>query len=261
MDGMDGDHPAMQGLAEALRRAGIDPDGMQPLHEGLPEPIYRVAVDGARAVAVWDQLRQQADRIGYWPVIMGDESDFERHELLLDDAAERVASTGQSGIAEALEAALALDVPAWFAARAAEQATYLDMEELTDDWPEDESPQDTFVIPVSGTSNVIALAPVREAWQVPVYLRWGGWNECPDPSEQAAIMKRWGERYGAEVIGMSGDQVEMRVARPPQDREGALALAHEQFVFCTDNVTQGTQTIEALAASLLGAHVWHFWWD
>jgi hypothetical protein len=60
---------------------------------------------------------------------------------------------------------------------------------------------------------------------------------------------------------MSGDQVEFAVARPPQDREGALALAHEQFVYFTDNVAQGTQRIEALAAALLGAHVWHFWWD
>ena len=256
----DGHRRLAPQLAQALSDAGIDPSTVEPLHEGLPEPIFRVTVDGAKAVEVWRQLRDQVEGTGYWPVIMGDENDYEKCEWILDDVAQEVAATGKSGIDEALEAARALDVSAWFAAREVEQAAYGDLEDLTGEWPQGTHAQDTFAIPMHG-ETIVALVPVREGWQTPIYLRWGGWNECPSPPEQAAVMKWWGERYGAEVVGMSGDQVEMWVVRPPQDREAALALAHEQFAYCTDNVTQGTQTIQALAAALLGANVWSFWWD
>jgi hypothetical protein len=47
------------------------------------------------------------------------------------------------------------------------------------------------------------------------------------------------------------------------DRSGALRLAAEHFEYCTDRVYQSTdeETLEALAAQLLDAPVWYFWWD
>ncbi|WP_414650247.1 DUF4253 domain-containing protein, partial [Duganella sp.] len=34
-----------------------------------------------------------------------------------------------------------------------------------------------------------------------------------------------------------------------------------QYLYCADIVDQGTESIEALAATLLNARVWYFWWD
>lgn len=61
----------------------------------------------------------------------------------------------------------------------------------------------------------------------------------------------------------TGQVTEFRVTSPPRDRDTALALAWEHFVFCPDRVHQGTdeETLEALAAELLDAPVWYFWWD
>jgi hypothetical protein len=58
-------------------------------------------------------------------------------------------------------------------------------------------------------------------------------------------------------------RLEVRVARPPTDRVGALALAWEHFVYCPDRVYQGTRTgtLDELAAELLNAPVRYFWWD
>ena len=249
------------GLASALAALRLDPASLEPLHEGLPEPIYRTVVDGTRAIELWEALRARVDQTGYWPVIMGDESDFERHEDLLDYFAERVAETGRSDVEETMTAALALDVPRWFSERAATYASYGTLNDLRGEWPVDESPQDSFFVAGGEGPNVLALVPCGEAWQVPAYLRWGGWNDCPAPHEQAAVLKHWAELYGAEAVAMAADQVELRVTRPPRDRAAALALAEEQFAYCTDNVTQGCGTIEALAATLVGANVWHFWWD
>ena len=77
----------------------------------------------------------------------------------------------------------------------------------------------------------------------------------------AATMYDWERRYGAEVVSMTGSFVEMTVSRPPLDRERAMALAREQYLYCGDIVWQGTESLEALAASLIDAPVWYFWWD
>jgi Domain of unknown function (DUF4253) len=44
-------------------------------------------------------------------------------------------------------------------------------------------------------------------------------------------------------------------------RKDALDLAREQYIYCSDIVSQGTGTLEALAAGLLGGTAWFFWWD
>lgn len=75
------------------------------------------------------------------------------------------------------------------------------------------------------------------------------------------MFKRWNDLYGAEVIGMLPDLIEMYVPRPPIDRAQALQLSWEQFVYCRDIVYQGTQTLAALAALLLQGPAWFFWWD
>jgi hypothetical protein len=67
--------------------------------------------------------------------------------------------------------------------------------------------------------------------------------------------------WGAEVASVTGDIVQCFVARPPQDATAAMAVAHEQYIYCYDIVEQGTQTIAALAAGLVGSRYWYFWWD
>lgn len=107
----------------------------------------------------------------------------------------------------------------------------------------------------------LGLVPTPLSWQVPAFLKIGNWNEYPQVQEHVALHKYWHEKYGAEVVTITHDIIEMQVARPPLDREGALHLATEQFSYCADIVAQGTNTISELAAGLLGANVWFFWWD
>ena len=76
-----------------------------------------------------------------------------------------------------------------------------------------------------------------------------------------AAQRYWGEAYGAVIVAATADVIEMKAGRPPGTREGAVKLAREQFAYCTDIVTQGTETIENLAAGLLGGTAWYFWWD
>ena len=107
----------------------------------------------------------------------------------------------------------------------------------------------------------IGLAPTDDWTTIPAYLRWGGWNGCPAAEYHVAAMRTWRDRYGAELIGMSSDTINLRVATRPKTREEALALARDQYIYCTDIIDQGVQTYSALAADLMANDWWYFWWD
>jgi hypothetical protein len=81
------------------------------------------------------------------------------------------------------------------------------------------------------------------------------------PEEHVALMRFWQRCFGAEVVGITRDVVEMWVGRPPANKIDALKLAKQQYLYCQDIVDQGTQTLESLAASLLDGTSWFFWWD
>ena len=77
----------------------------------------------------------------------------------------------------------------------------------------------------------IGVVPTDDWTTIPAYLRWGGWNECPAPEHHVAAMRAWRDRYGAELIGMSIDTINMRVAAKPKTRTEALALAREHHIY------------------------------
>lgn len=107
----------------------------------------------------------------------------------------------------------------------------------------------------------IGIAPTNDWTTIPAYLRWGGWNDCPAAEYHVAALRQWRDRYGAELIGMSFDTINLRVSKKPASRDEALALAHDQHIYCSDIIDQGVQTYRALAADLMANDWWYFWWD
>src|SRR5262249_5046813 len=107
----------------------------------------------------------------------------------------------------------------------------------------------------------IAIIPTDDWTTIPAYLNWGGWNACPHPEYHIAALRSWRDRFGAELVGLSFDVMNLRVARRPATREAALELAREQYFYCGDIVDQGTGTLSRLAATLMTDDWWFFWWD
>ena len=250
----------MSSLAEQLTQHGMDASSLRVFATMDVGDIYVLQAPGADAITLWTRLWDLVGETGYWPVVLGEDESVEMHLENLadfeDDAEHSTASLIQAGVQ--------LDAEAWLRARQGELGDDIRLE---GPWPERVRPHNSFSIPCDiltrkpFPSVTLALVPTRTCWEVPAILRYGGWNACPAPEEHVALMKRWHERYGAEVVGMSHDVVEMQVARPPTDPAGALALAWEQYFYCDDIVSQGTETVQNLAAGLLNGRVWYFWWD
>ena len=107
----------------------------------------------------------------------------------------------------------------------------------------------------------IALIPTKDWTEVPAYLNWGDWNACPPPEYHVAALRSWRDRYGARLVTFTGDCVELQVARKPQTRDEALALAREHYAYNNDLIDQGFEEFAPLAALLVESDVWSFWWD
>ena len=105
------------------------------------------------------------------------------------------------------------------------------------------------------------LVRVEQQYQVPAYLGFGGWNDCPGPELQVAVLREWGIEYRARPVCITGDVLECAVLHAPQTESAAMKLAAEQWIFCEDIVSQGTQSIRKLAMDIWQAPTWFFWWD
>ena len=110
---------------------------------------------------------------------------------------------------------------------------------------------------------ILAKIPTRNPWELPVYVPMGGFNDCPGPEQQAAVMKYWYEKYGAIPSVVTYDVWEFVLPQPVADKDEALKLANEHYSFCYDRVEQYADdyTVGKLAHCLMQSTVWYFWWD
>jgi len=93
-----------------------------------------------------------------------------------------------------------------------------------------------------------------------------GWsgpaNYYDDSGEFAVVVRTWEDRFGARVVGLGPDTLQLSVAAPPTTREQALRVAAEHFASCPDSVWQGGyKNLEDYAESLIDQNCWRFWWD
>ncbi|MEM1450375.1 MAG: DUF4253 domain-containing protein [Planctomycetota bacterium] len=246
-----------RGVLTRLLAAGGVETGELTVHDSGPDgTVYRFDVDAEAAIATWERVRALTKRTGFYPVVCRDEN------AMLSSLLEFAEGT----VGETIAAADRVDPAAWTAARVAAAPGYYGGVELgavrevarSDGWT---VPYD--ILTGEPAEDVwIALVPTTKPWEALAYLRYGNWNECPAAEVHVAVHRAWHEAYGAEVVCATGDTVEMRVARPPSDREAAAKLARDQFVYSGgDLVFQGYETLNDLTSALIDAPVWFFWWD
>lgn len=224
-------------------------------------PFEQVVLDGSRVVQEWEALRQSGRG---WPVLVGSEDDL---RMLGEGLTDR---TDNATVAAILKRADAVRYPSdVISKKKAEYAEY--GEEMPEPekgvWPLEApaSPNDAPIF-VDHKNQPLAsihalIIPTEDFTTVPAHLHWGGWNENPMPEIHVAALRSWKDRYGAELVSLRSDVMEVRVARRPKTVDEAMALAEEHCYYCSDIVDQGVGTISALADVLMKSDWWFFWWD
>jgi hypothetical protein len=97
---------------------------------------------------------------------------------------------------------------------------------------------------------------------VPGLLSWSGAvNYDLDGAHHVAVLRSWQQRYGAELVTLTGDQIELLVARPPRDPATIAQVAVEMLGYCPDLDVLGTGMVTVLANEVVPHRRWSFWWD
>ena len=207
-----------------------------------PQGFAGFESEGEEALEWWRRLRTATDQSGCWPV-------------LLDYHAGALNPDGHHGAGDiTVIDDLAPDV----------------LEKELEGWPDPQpgAPVHCFHLPferwtLEPKRVMVALLPTTRGWEVPCLIGYGGWNSCPMPPTHAAILKRWHERYGADLVCLTRTGLELGLARPARTREEALCLAWDYASYCHDGVDAIYQadSLASLAAGLIDADVVRCWWD
>jgi hypothetical protein len=205
----------------------------------------------------WVRLRAAHEQTGLWPFLVGpDRKDADRQvisELWYDAATEHDPSAVVRG--------LALDMQAFFTQQKAELEAP-DPAALTLDpaarATADSEPQFAF----TSRDTVIGLIPARHGYEVPGLLSWkGAVNYDLDGAHHVAVLRYWQQRYGAELVTLTRDHIELLVARPPRDPATMVRVAYEMLSYCPDVDVLGTGVVAVLANEVVPHRRWSFWWD
>lgn len=240
----------------------------------LPERAFEVtgivfeACPGAKAFARWKQIKADGD---VHPVITGSPEDLEdllgRFQGLHNAPSNDIdpeTLTFPTGFLQHKEAEASgyYDVPE--DAFNLEKAVDDILEHWTDTPYEDPQDEPTVIRDHRGKYHAtvyIARVPTDDWTDIAARLRFGGWNDCPSDDWHQAAFRHWHKQYGAELLSMTADIIEMQVKYRPQMLRDAVALAMEQFYYCSDIVTQGVNEPANLAKLLMQKNLWYFWWD
>jgi len=259
VEGLWGLKQRLERVRTALPRAGASARELTQPFPGRESGVYWTTVASVDAFDQWQALRGLTPDTGFWPVLLG-APDYARWDARRTERA--AAGPFAAGHLQEAETRFAGD---WFVRRHTQRPAFMRPEgaDWHERWPDGVRPREAFrPIPAHEPEQAMGLFPTTEGWRCPAYWNWWVANADLTPVDHCCVLRHWAARYGAEPVMMAGEAVlQLRVARPPRDRRTAMQLAVEHYLYCTDRVDQGTGTLERLAAELLDAPVWYFWFD
>ncbi|HPF40756.1 MAG TPA: DUF4253 domain-containing protein [Phycisphaerae bacterium] len=122
------------------------------------------------------------------------------------------------------------------------------------------------VRPASATDTAIVFLPGANGPEALSRIVYGG-NQAPT-AVMIAYLRQWDERYGADIINLNWDSIELRVSHPPTTREDACRFARECILLCPalhgemqDFHGFRIESLYDLAVHLMGSEYLIFWWD
>ena len=243
---------AAPGDLDTVAGLGLPP-GRPVVPEGGDAPIAWVTDAIGDHAALWARLAGEFPGTGLWPVLANGLGDGDLSRPWFD---------GELAGPDPAEPG---DVLA-FLGHASDAAAWVDEGEEDRDYrlrvlaaPTRLPGPVTITVPTAPTG--LLLVPVTRPADVPRALGWmGPANYDFGGSDQSTVLRSWEDRFGAVLVGMGFDVVQLVVAAPPTDPAQAELLAREHYAFCPDNVDQGVGSLEDYVPLVMSSE-WYFWWD
>jgi hypothetical protein len=101
----------------------------------------------------------------------------------------------------------------------------------------------------------LVLLPTTDGEDALAYLHWFG-LERGTPDGFIALLRRWREAHGAELLAHYGTMLEFVVTRPPQDLDTALSLAREHDLAAPCTMALPGIALRHYALGLVGHPEW-----
>jgi len=245
--------------------------------------VLAVTVPAGSALAAWQSLRDVHAETGLWPFLTDPKRDGSRPTVWEDLADLDEADGGEPRQLDAVE-----DLFARWSAEYLEEGEYgdedddedidEDVDELDAELDEHDGgdlaaahrcgPLDLPAEPAAGDcwaagTIEIGLCPAGPGGtEIPRLFEWAGaLNYGISGAEHEAVLNHWRRQFGAELLTLGFDVIELAVPHPPTDRADVARIAEEQTAYCPDVVDQGVGTTTALAEQQVYSHTWYFWWD
>ena len=122
-------------------------------------------------------------------------------------------------------------------------------------------------LPADGPASVggvalpgLLLVPVQRPADALSALGWlGATNYDMTGADLSAVLRSWEDRFGATLMAVGYDTIDLHVTRPPIDAHDHRALAKEHTLFDPDLLSN--LTFSEYAEAIETTDVWSFWWD
>ncbi|MEU8244962.1 DUF4253 domain-containing protein [Nonomuraea sp. NPDC048916] len=238
-----------------------------------PDPGYTRQGEAARPAfwmsdepatgAEWARFRGEHPRSGLWPVLLDESTQsWSIGQVVPDDAAQIDHFTAEGFMAEVWQewvtqmpsdALDELDPYGAICPGLAPPGVPVADPGAVADWHAEQ---------LAGRGLPLGLVAAHRGADALAVMGWQGalhHNEWMVPL--AAVVRSWEDRFGARVVCVGFNTLELSVAAPPVKPEHALHVAAEHWAFCPDNVVQGPGDLQGYAEEIAGGHTWSFWWD
>ncbi|WP_079198215.1 DUF4253 domain-containing protein [Streptomyces sp. CB03911] len=243
-----------------------------------PTPVLWMS-DGPAPVGLWEALHRERQSSGLWPLLLAplrDEPDFRpwgSQELYPG----RMSSPDSQDAADLLRQWWE-GIAGWHDEEAEDPEEAAERRAITapfgPSWP-GQAPAPAATGSPDEHARAVAAALLRSRPALRIGLVAGvdgaaalascGWsgplNHENDMGRIASVLRSWEERFGAQVVVVGFDTIDLSVAAPPADLDEALLVAAEHLALCPDNILQGVGTLSAYAEDLVKADSWTLWWD
>lgn len=108
----------------------------------------------------------------------------------------------------------------------------------------------------------LGLVAVERPADVPAALGWTGMIKSTDQvAAVSAVLRSWEDRFGATLIVLGFDELELSVAAPPRLQSRAVVVAAEHRAFSVRSFSGQPGNLREYAAGLVHRRHWRFSWD